>query len=149
MREPGWSRRRWATTAAALVIGLAGGWLLHRMPSPATTPGPRSPTPSAVSKTAGEQLQGSFSGVVVKAGISWAVVKVGSLGRELVRINGVNWGHQRGSGVSVPPPAGTRVCALVWFTAPSLRTRVFDEAKVFAGYACTAAPTDRTNGPIF
>ncbi len=149
MREPGWSRRVLGTTAAALVVGLAGGWLLHSMLSPSATLGAGSPTPSAAPKTAGEQLQGSFSGVVVKAGNSSAIVRVGALGRELVRINGVDWGHQRGSGVSVPPPAGTRVCALVWFTAPSLRTRVFDEGKVFAGYACTAAPVDRTKGPSF
>lgn len=90
----------------------------------------------------------SFGGVVVRAGDLWAVLDIGTRKTELVRVNGVAWGHHRGSGLPLPPPVGTKVCALALFTPSSLRAGVFEEAKVFAGYDCTAVPVGEAD-PTF
>ncbi len=132
------------TGVTALVVGLVLGWLLHSTPSASRRPaGPSASSLASPSLApdSGRMWRAFFDGVVVRAGDTWAVIKIdfGIQGTGLVRTNAVAWGRHRGSGIPLPPPAGTKVCALMGFTRSSLRTGVFDEAKVFVGSTCTWA----------
>jgi hypothetical protein len=65
---------------------------------------------------------------------------IGTRTRELVTLEGVTWGHHQGSAIPIPPLKGTHVCALALITSYGLRKAIFDEAKVFVGFECTAVP---------
>ncbi len=134
-----------ATGVGALVIGLILGWFLHAMPSvsqQAAGPSASSSASPSLAHDPERMWRAFFDGVVVRAEDQWAVIKFdfGTHGTGQVRVNGVIWAHQPGSATRLPPPAGTKVCALMVFGPSSLRTGVFDQAKVFVGSGCTTVP---------
>ncbi len=138
------------TGVGALVIGLILGWFLHTTPSAGDQP--TGPSASSLASPSlahdSERLwEAYFDGVVIRAGDLWAILKIdfGTQGTGQVRVNGVIWAHQPGSAARLPPPAGTKVCALMAFRPSSLRTGVFDQAKVFVGSGCTAVPVGGAN----
>jgi hypothetical protein len=140
------------TAVGALVIGLALGWFLRGTPSidqPAARPSASSPASPSLAHDPERLWEAYFDGVVVRAGDLWALIKIdfGTHGSGQVRVNAVIWAHAPGSAIPIPPPVGTKVCALLGFAPSSLRTGVFDQAKVFVGSGCTTVPIGlRTQG---
>ncbi len=129
-----------ATGIAGLVMGLAVGWLLHGTPASGGGLRPTASASTSPSIQTGpeKKLLASFSGVLVRAGNLSAVIDIGTRKPELVRLSGIAWGQHRGSSIPIPPPKGTHVCALALITPSGLRSGVFEQAKVFGGYDCTA-----------
>ncbi len=133
------------TGVSTLVIGLALGWFLHETPSAnqrSAGPSASSPASPSLAHDPERLWEAYFDGVVVRAGDLWALIKIdfGTHGTGQVRVNAVIWARATGSAIRIPPPVGTTVCALMGFAPSSLRTGVFDQAKVFVGSGCTTVP---------
>ncbi len=134
-----------ATGVGALVIGLILGWFLHATPSVGQLgagPSVSSSASPSLAHDPGRLWEAYFDGVVVRAGDLWAILKIdfGTHGTGQVRVNAVIWARAPGSAIRIPPPVGTRVCALMAFAPSSLRNGVFDQAKVFVDSGCTTVP---------